>query len=754
MGFFNPALLWFALAGAIPVIIHLLHRQKFKRVRWAAMEFLLRAIRKTQRRLRIENLLLLLLRILIMILLSFAIARPFFRETPLEALGESDTHHIFVIDQSYSMAYKRAQHTSLDVAKKAALKVIEETPLSGQDRLTLLPLSSYPEAILKGRNRKEQMQTAINEMKPSDYGASVYATMQAIRALLDDPEIKNRDRRIHVFTDLQRNGWELRDEQEALKFAGLLGQLSKRDHTRFFLYDVGTPDAFNYAVVDLRVNDPVVTTKRTTRLTALIHAFSTIPRPSVGVSLFVNDALVETKPALLLPNVTTPVTFEIDFPEAVPHMVRVSLEPDYLDVDDHRHLAVEVRSALRGLVIDGEPKETPKESETFAFALALDPGRQGITFAVDVKTADLFNAEGLDGYDFLVLANVQSLSSDRIGKIETFVRRGGGLLLTLGPCVDKVSFNESFWNNGKGLSPAWIEEVAGEAPGAGIERGIERRIARFAVHHPMFRTFQKKAMAALYDLVFYKYCRVKDFDPDKVLAALDDNFSTPLFLEKTLEEGKVILYTSTIDHEWNAGIQAHPPYLPLMWDLCRHLSARPPNRRNLIVGDLLHLDLPVEIYQPPFLLETPLDGSVTLPATAPESDQKFFRLFYPARAKTDDPKVFRNDGIRHAGKYRLIRQAAKEDLLAWFAVNVEPRQATPEEIHAAEGNLERISKEEIQRRFPDFKVEFRGQKRDGGQEIDVVPPPASGLWKHLACLLVGFLLLESVLAGLFGRGQR
>jgi len=62
MGFFNPALLWFALGGAIPIIIHLLHRQKFKRVRWAAMEFLLNALKKTRRRMQLENLLLLLLR--------------------------------------------------------------------------------------------------------------------------------------------------------------------------------------------------------------------------------------------------------------------------------------------------------------------------------------------------------------------------------------------------------------------------------------------------------------------------------------------------------------------------------------------------------------------------------------------------------------------------------------------------------------------------------------------------------------------
>jgi hypothetical protein len=756
MGFFNPALLWFALGGAIPIIIHLLHRQKFKRVRWAAMEFLLAALKKTRRRMQIENLLLLLLRILIMVLLALAIARPFFREAPVEALGDSDCHHFFVIDQSYSMAYKRAQHTSLDVAKRAALKVLQDIHASEQDRFTILPLSAYPEPILVNSNRKERIQTAINELKPSDFGTSVHATMQSLSALLESSEIKNRDRRVYLFTDMQRNGWLLRDEAEAKKFTDLLKGFAKKQNTKFFLYDAGTPDAFNHAIVDLRANDRVITTKRTTRFTASIHNYSSIPRPAVNVGFFVNDNLVKTEPTVLPPGATTPVTFEYDFAEAAPHIVKVAIDPDYLDVDDSRYLAVDVKSALRALVIDGEPKDNPREGETWAFVLALDPGRQGLFFSVDLKTVELFNAEGLDGYDFLVLANVQSLTSDRVEKIENFVQRGGGLFLTLGNRVDKVSFNEFFWKKGAGLSPAQLEEIAGEAPGSGIERGIERRISKFNLNHPMFRTFQKRTMAALYDLVFYKYYKIKDHDPEKVLASLDDNFASPLFLEKALGDGKVVLLTSTIDYEWNAGIQGKPPYLPLMWDLCRYLSSRPSSRRNVFVGELIHIDLPVEAYQPPFILDTSTDGSVTLPASTPERDQKSFRLSYPSRAKSDDPKVFKNEGVRSAGKYKLLKSAAKEEekLVTYFAVNVGPREPTPEEIQAAEGNLERISKEDIQKMYPDFKIEFRGEKKEGANEIDLSPPPASGLWKYLMYFLVGFLLLESGLACVFGRGKQ
>ncbi|HSF04143.1 MAG TPA: hypothetical protein VLA62_14135, partial [Solirubrobacterales bacterium] len=365
----------------------------------------------------------------------------------------------------------------------------------------------------------------------------------------------------------------------------------------------------------------------------------------------------------------------------------------------------------------------PKASETYTLSLALDPLRQGAYFSIDTKTAELFNAEGLEVYDLLVLANVQSLTPDKVEKIEQFVRRGGGLLLALGDRIDKISYNEVFWNAGRGLAPAPLEEVAGTAPEGATQRGIERRIAKFDARHPCFRSFQKRAMASLYGLVFYKYWKMKEPNPDQVLAALDDNFASPLLMERPFGDGKVLLFASGLDDEWNAGVPGHPPYLVLLWEIGQHLASRPSARRNLHVGDLLGIDLPVEMYQPPFILDSKKDGAVTLPAQAPK-DERFFRLFYPVRAKTDDPRLLGNQGIRHAGPYRLTRSASKEEerLVAWFAVNMLPRGTSAEELQLAEGNLERISREEIQARFPDFKAEFRGEKREGKAEMDLSAP--------------------------------
>ncbi|HBL47711.1 MAG TPA: hypothetical protein DDZ90_30435, partial [Planctomycetaceae bacterium] len=76
-GFASPWLLMGLLAAGIPILIHLLHKRKFIETEWAAMKFLMAATRKYSRRVRFEQLLILLVRCLILLLLAVAFSRPY-----------------------------------------------------------------------------------------------------------------------------------------------------------------------------------------------------------------------------------------------------------------------------------------------------------------------------------------------------------------------------------------------------------------------------------------------------------------------------------------------------------------------------------------------------------------------------------------------------------------------------------------------------------------------------------------------------
>src|SRR3954465_2672159 len=126
---------WFFWAGvvavSIPIAIHLLNRRRFKTVHWAAMEYLLQAMRKNRRRLKFEQWLLLACRCLLIFLMGLALARPLGCDNPtIAALGGRRTAlHVFVIDNSYSMGYEVNRpdaRTHLDHAKVLARRLLDK----------------------------------------------------------------------------------------------------------------------------------------------------------------------------------------------------------------------------------------------------------------------------------------------------------------------------------------------------------------------------------------------------------------------------------------------------------------------------------------------------------------------------------------------------------------------------------------------------------------------------------------------------
>src|SRR5438445_1177118 len=100
--FLNPAYLFAGLALiSLPILIHLINRMRFKRIRWAAMEFLLKSQKRNRRRLILEQLLLLMLRCLLVLLAVLLVSRYLFSFALFEP---QNTLHVVVLDDSLSMS--------------------------------------------------------------------------------------------------------------------------------------------------------------------------------------------------------------------------------------------------------------------------------------------------------------------------------------------------------------------------------------------------------------------------------------------------------------------------------------------------------------------------------------------------------------------------------------------------------------------------------------------------------------------------
>src|SRR5438270_10998861 len=107
MPFLSPILLWFLALSSVPIIIHLLNRRRFQRMDWAPRKYLKLTIKTNRRRLRIEQLILLIVRTLAIIVLICAIARPVLSATGLGAWlsGRSRMSRVSVLDDALQMGY-------------------------------------------------------------------------------------------------------------------------------------------------------------------------------------------------------------------------------------------------------------------------------------------------------------------------------------------------------------------------------------------------------------------------------------------------------------------------------------------------------------------------------------------------------------------------------------------------------------------------------------------------------------------------
>ncbi len=203
--FLQPLMLFGLAALAIPIIIHLLNRRRYEVVDWGAMRFL-QMSKVTRRRVFIEEILLMLLRMALLALLALAFARLIWGGDWLARLQTRPNRDVVLIfDGSSSMNYTGGGKTPQDAAKEWAAEYVKRlVPGDGvavfQARQQVLPVVAEPNHDLQ-----RCVPQSILDMPRPGGGADLPAAIQAADALLAKSQRGERD--VIVLTDGQRFGW-------------------------------------------------------------------------------------------------------------------------------------------------------------------------------------------------------------------------------------------------------------------------------------------------------------------------------------------------------------------------------------------------------------------------------------------------------------------------------------------------------------------------------------------------------------------
>ncbi|MBI3837205.1 MAG: BatA domain-containing protein, partial [Planctomycetia bacterium] len=519
-GFGNLLMLGWLGAAAAPVLIHLWNKRRYREVRWAAIEYLLAAVRKNSRRLRLEQWLLLLVRTLVIVLVVLAVAQPFLEQMGLNFVAGQRTLKVLVIDGSYSMGYKPTDKSFFDRAKQWAAKIVDES--SSGDAFTLVLMASPPSVIvgspaIEPRDFLEE----IDNLKLVHGGADLPATLNHVEKILQSAEDSGLVRKeVYFLTDLGRNTWvpDLKNAAAAADYRRRVARLAQIASLVVVDVDLGQASSENLAVTALATNEPFATTAREITLSAQVRNFGTQPRNHHLVELHVDGRRIKESYIDVAPGEQTPISFSHRFDSPGDHVVEVRLGADLLDIDNHRWLSLPVKDHLRVLCVDGKPGTGGMSGATDYLALALNPDAGDVSVPSVIQPETIPEStlleRDLSRYDCIFLCNVAQFTASEARVLEAFLKRGGGLVFFLGDQVLADRYNrELTGEQGVRILPAQLKELVSEAQ-------YQYRFDPLNYRHPLVSAFQGREQAGLLTTPVYKYFRLALIPQSKGRVAL------------------------------------------------------------------------------------------------------------------------------------------------------------------------------------------------------------------------------------------
>lgn len=734
-GFVNPALLAGTLLALVPLAIHLLNRQRYKPMPWAAMRFVLAAYRKTRRRAQLENLILLLLRMAAVALLALAIARPFVGDqSPLAALAQSRRDLALVIDASASTGYRADMKSSFERIVERAREIVLELDAARDDRVRVIVASARPR-LVAWRRPDEALSVLGTLQTPSDESLDLAAALGEVVHLAEEDARGSAQSSLEVrlLTDLQRRNFEsggeqvgapaLREQLEALRKLGC----------RVAVEDLGPREEMppNLGVTAIEPLAEVLGPQAPCDVAVTVRNFGPVARNGVRVTLTIDeDGKLPYRPVDVPSQGEGKVVFPVVFPTAGAHVLSARIESDRLATDDVRAQVVLVPPAVRVLLVNGEPRPEIERDEVGFLGAVLDPPRGdevlagGAARPFEPRTVEPHELRDpsldLAQVDVVVLANIDGLAQDSIERLERWVAEGGALVITLGDKVDAAGFNQRLFEaDGTGLAPA---ELGGRV--AIARRDGYHRVREFVLDHPAFRFFaDERWRPLLTEVPIYEFCGARAHEGARVLARLDDEAGSPLLIEKAYDRGKVFLWTTSIDSEWTRLPESPRTLVPLVYEWLRYAgrSAVPP--RNVPVGGALALDI-----------ESFRQG---VELVLPEGARRPLDAGDPAAGATRR-RVTALGATERAGVYRIEAEGGPGEP---FAAQLDPR----------EGALARISAVELVGVHPSLELASAGETH--ASNLEESAPPKGELWRGIAIACFVALICESLWAAWIGRSR-
>jgi hypothetical protein len=517
MSFLAPIFFAGLAALAIPVLVHLIQRERKEVVEFPSLMFIRKIPYQSVERRRIHNWLLLALRAAAMALVIAAFTRPFFRVDPLRAERLTGAREVVILlDRSASMGYGDRWKRAQDEARKVV------NGLRGSDRATLVLFGVRPEEAVRSTDSKSQLETGIAAAKVSSEATAFGPALRFAQSLLTRSELPQKE--AVLISDFQKGGWARQEEIKLPEGATL---------TPISLADTDTADL---SIASVTFQRTTFEGQERVGVTAGLTNRGKTPVQSLPVKLEIDGRVVDTRPVTIGPNESGSVTFQTFTVSEASMRGVVRAGTDSLAANNNFFFALSPSRPVSVLLVQAEGEPTSGEkSPSFYLATALGVNSSP-PFKVDVVPVSRVNAGTLERRSAVVLNNAGPIPAQTDPLLKRFVEQGGGMFVALG--------ENSPWTGG---DPPLL---TGRLGGPVERRGGLATIGWLDYSHPIFEIYKDPRNGTLGTTRYPRYRQVTPVTSDHVLAKFDDG--AVALVERKVGSGRVMTFAHPLDASWSS----------------------------------------------------------------------------------------------------------------------------------------------------------------------------------------------------------
>jgi hypothetical protein len=742
MTFIHPLLLGGLLLAGIPVLIHLVMRQKPKRLMFPAVRFLLQKQHSNRRRLQLRHLVLLALRVLLVVAICLALARPRILNERLNLAADQPVAAVMIFDTSFSMGYMAGGKTRLEVAIEQGLQILKNIP--DGSRIAILDTSEQGgEWLAPTGSAKELAGDKITSLELKPVGFPITSQLATAYEMLGRQDL-NPERAedpipkfVYIFSDRTEASWDTA-ATESLK--RMRDQIAAPGVQSAFI-DVGVENPADLAVADLRIERQAISPHERIVIEATIAA--TGENFDTQVECLVDEKTIDRRPIKLQAGQSEVIRFEragFDGKDWTPGfhqaVVKLGTSDAALAFNDIRYATFFVSGSRKVLTITDHYSES-KNSQDPIWAIALKSGRAFDSEVKQTAEANRLSPKELANYRAICLLGVASPSEELWETLKHYVDQGGGLAVIPGGDLDREAYNNI---KAQLILPAKMNELVSLPAGSFLTWNWAE-----AKKHPLMAPFQQWRARNNVDFFTangnpqtYHYWKMEaGKDTADEIIPYSGNDRLPALLERRFDRkqvrGRVLLFTSPLDdaqvnHEdyrkRSNDYLDTSFYLVLAQRAVGYLAGETDDANvNFLCGQSVPVSLAASVRFPSYTIVGPGVRGQEAIVNRPDKEDE---LNIPQAVQP--------------GNFKLM---GKDNLVAAFSLNVSPE----------ENRLTRLPPEPIEALLGEGALMQADQKTDLSETLQNHWSQPVELLPTLMILLLLVLAVENLLANKFYRRE-